>query len=343
MQITHFEITAEDQLLLDALSVTDAEGKKASPIYIETNLNIDSAAKAEQSEIVSIFVNSSVDKSVIDALPNLKLLVTRSTGFDHIDIAYAQSKGITVCNIPGYGSRTVAEFTFALILGLSRKVFSAIEQIKAKNSWNISDFEGFNLQGKTLGIIGTGRIGLNVAQIAKGFDMKIIAHDAFPNEQKAESYGFSYASLEEVIAAADIVTLHVPATKDTHYLINSENILKFKKGALLINTARGDVIEPEAILIGLQEGLLAGVGLDVLDGEHELKEEAELMSANKLNLEKLKILLDDHILMSHPKVLITPHIAFNTIEACSEIMNTTITNMQNFIEGNPQNIIPSNR
>lgn len=335
MNITHFEINPDEEQLLKTLD-QGANTVKCT----EENLTSATAGQANNAEIVTVFVNSVIDQAVFDALPNLKLLVTRSTGYDHIDIAYAQSKGITVCNVPAYGSRTVAEFTFALILNLSRKVFHAIEQIREKGEWDTSKFEGFNLQGKTLGIVGTGRIGLNMAQIAKGFDMKVLAFDAFPNEQKAQAYGFTYAkTLEEVLSNSDIVTLHVPATKDTHHLINSENILTFKKGSILINTSRGDVVDPEAILLGLNKGILHSVGLDVLEGEHELKEEAELMSSNKLNYEKLKTLLDDHILMNHPNVIVTPHIAFNTAEARAEIMTTTLSNIHSFLEGTPQNIV----
>lgn len=331
MEIIHFEI---DQHGLHSLDLPNQTTK-----YIEAPLAAETAKAAHDASIVSVFVNSLVDQTVIDSLPNLKLLVTRSTGFDHIDVAYAQSKGIIVCNVPAYGSRTVAEFTFALLLGLSRKVFQAVEQIKHKNNWDISHFEGFNLQGKTIGIVGTGRIGLNVAQIAKGFDMTIIAHDVFPNEEKAKAYGFSYVPFSELLATSDIITFHVPATKDTYHLINRENIKQLKKGALIINTARGDVLDPEAILIALKQGVLAGAALDVLEGEHDLKEEAELMSDNKLNFDKLKMLLDDHMLIDHPQVIITPHIAFNTAEARAEITKTTLENIQSFLDEKPQNIV----
>ncbi len=340
MNITHFEVSDEDKKILHSLS-SNVGGLQQDKIdYIEENLSSSTISRATKAEAVTVFVNSMVDKSIIDSLPNLKLIITRSTGFDHIDVAHAQSKGILVCNIPAYGSRTVAEFTFALILTLSRKVFSAIEQIKFNKSWDVSNFEGFNLQGKTLGVVGTGRIGLNVIQIAKGFDMKIMAHDAFPNEDKAKAYGFEYSkSLEELLAASDIVTLHVPANPDTHHLINLDNISKVKKGCMLINTARGDVIDPAALIKGLNEGILGGAGLDVLEGEHELKEEAELMSSNHLSFEKLKVLLEDHELMDHPKVIITPHVAFNTREARTEIMTTTLTNLSGFMANEPQNVI----
>lgn len=334
MNIIHFEITEEDRQLLESATSTDSQ--EISAHYIEDALTSETTSKAADATVITVFVNSVVDKAVIDALPELKLLVTRSTGFDHIDVAYAQSKGITVCNVPSYGSRTVAEFTFALMLGLSRKVFQAVEQVKLKNDWDTSHFEGFNLQGKTLGIIGTGRIGLNVAQIAKGFDMQIIAHDAFPNEKKAQEIGFQYMSMDELLASSDIVTLHVPSSKDTYHLINTTNITSFKKGSLLINTSRGEVIDPEAILLGLQQGILSGVGLDVLDGEHELKEEVML---GAIHQDKMKVLLEDHILMNHPNVIITPHIAFNAREARHDIISTTVQNINSFLSGKPENVV----
>ena len=333
MNITHFEINSEDKALLEQYN----SNKEHNIEYIKENLTPETANKARTADVVTMFVNSVVDKNIIDALPNIKLLVTRSTGYDHIDVAYAESKGITICNVPAYGSRTVAEFTFALLLGLSRKIFLAVEQIKHSNNWDISHFEGMSLQGKTLGIVGTGRIGLNVMQIAKGFDMHIIAHDAFPSEQKAQDYGFTYTSLNELLNQSDVVSFHVPGGKDTHHLVNSENINQFKEHALLINTSRGDVIDPQAVLIGLNSRKIAGAALDVIEGENDLKEEAELMSGNKLNFDNLKTLLNDHTLINHPNVIVTPHIAFNTAEARQEIIKTALENISCFLKSQPNN------
>ncbi len=344
MTIHHFEISEEDQKFLEQQAVTAGLTYDPADCTPEA-LDASTSSQAKDAEVVTIFVNSKVSSEVIDSLPNLKLLVTRSTGFDHIDVAHAKSKGITVCNVPAYGSRTVAEFTFALMLGQTRKTFHAIEQIKERNDWSMDQFEGFNLQGKTLGVVGTGRIGLNVIQIAKGFELNVIAYDAFPNQDKAGELGFSYCNnLDELLAQADIITFHVPANKDTHHLLNQENISKVKKGALLINTSRGDVIDSEAILTGLNEGILASVALDVIEGEQELKEEAQFMSSNEFasgqaDYEKFKTLLNDHVLINHPKVIITPHIAFNTKEARTEIMATTLSNIQEFIVGQTKNTV----
>lgn len=331
MKIVHFETSDADSALY---SISNFETHHTSDtLHAETTMH------AIDAEVVSVFIHSRVDKKTIDKLPNLKLIVTRSTGYDHIDVAYATAKGITVSNVPSYGSRTVAEFTFALLLSLSRKINIASDLIKQKNNWDATQFEGFNLQGKTIGIIGTGKIGLNVAQIAKGFGMHIIGHDAFPSEQKALDYGFTYVPLQELLAQSDIITLHVPASPDTHHLINLETIKLCKPGSILLNTSRGDVVDPEALLFGLHNNILKGAGLDVLEGELELKEESELMMRNNLNLEQMKLLTENHILLQHPHVIITPHIAFDTVEARAEIVQTTISNIEKYFLQQPQNIV----
>lgn len=335
MIVTHYEFNKEDEVLLaQQLEISSVEKTN----IVSEALTIDTAVLGNDSTIITVFVNSIVDQQVIDLFPNLKLIITRSTGFDHIDIEYAATKGITVCNIPNYGSRTVAEFTFALILGLSRKVFWAIEQVKLKNEWNTSDFERFNLEGKTIGIIGTGRIGLNVAQIAKGMGMKIVATDSFPNNTKAVEIGFEYVPLKDLLAQSDVITLHVPANPGTHHLINTENVLQIKNGAILINTSRGDVADPEALLFGLDQGILQGVGLDVLEAEHDLKDEQRMFTSSKSS-ETIQTLLENHILMYHPRVIITPHIAFNATEARRDIIAITHMNIKQFLAGAPVNII----
>jgi D-lactate dehydrogenase len=194
---------------------------------------------------------------------------------------------------------------------------------------------GFELYGKTLGIVGTGRIGLKVAEIAKGFGMRILAYDTVPNAPQAQAIGFSYVSLDELLSRSDIVTLHVPYNTETHYLINKDNIGKFKPGALLVNTARGEICDTEALLFGIQEKILAGVALDVVEGERDLKEESQFFverDTMALDPERIKRLLEDHILMGRPEVFITPHIAFFTAEAEHEIILTSIANIVSFLK-----------
>ena len=199
MKITFFELSKTDQDFFKNLLT----GEEAS--FFEEKLNKDNIEKAKESEIICIFVNSLIDKEIIDNLPNLKFIVTRSTGFDHIDCDYAKSKGIKVSNVPVYGSQTVAEFTFALLLNLSRRVSLGYHQLRDGTSFDLSQLEGFDLEGKTLGVVGTGKIGQNVIRIAKGFNMNVIATDPYPNIELTKQLGFEYFSLEDLLCRADIV------------------------------------------------------------------------------------------------------------------------------------------
>lgn len=337
MKTVFYETNDEDKKALSDILTSSPD---IQPEYFADKLSSENIQP--DAEVISVFVGSEVKKAQIDGIPRLKLITTRSTGFDHIDVNYAKEKNIAVCNVPAYGSRTVAEFTFALILSLSRKLFVAADQIKEGKGFDYQAFEGFNLQGKTIGIVGTGRIGLNVAQIAKGFDMNILGFDAFPNEQKAKEYGFKYASLDELLARSDVITLHVPYSKETHHLIDSGNIKKVKKGALLINTSRGEVVDTQSLLMALKEGTVGGAGLDVLEGERQLKDETALLAhydPKHPSLDELKILLEDHALINLPNVIITPHIAFYSQEAKHEILKTTVENIAGFSQNQLKNQI----
>jgi len=181
------------------------------------------------------------------------LIATRSTGFDHIDLKAAKEKNIPIAYVPGYGDNTVAEFAFGLILNLSRKIYTGFDQIRETGSFSLEGLRGFDLNNKTIGIIGTGRIGRYMVKIAKGFGMKVIAFDVKPDENFAKEMSFQYLSLDDVLVQSDIISLHVPYMKETHHLINSQNISKIKKGALLINTSRGAVVETESLIRGLNE------------------------------------------------------------------------------------------
>jgi D-lactate dehydrogenase len=325
-------------------------------------------------DILSIFICSEIDKEIIDSLPNLKLIVTRSTGYDHIDCEYCRSKGILVCNVPEYGTKTVAEWTIGLMLNLMRKIYYAIDQIKEVESFDLKNLRGEELYGKTLGVIGTGRIGKEVIKLAKAFGMNILAYDIFPDENFAKEYNVTYTSLEELLKNSDVITIHVNLNPSTYHLINKENIKIIKKGAYLINTARGGIVETEALLYGLKEGILKGAALDVLEEEKEIKEELELLikytvdergsnadkntqidadkniSENQHDNNSRKSAYDDlketaftlwqnHILMKMPNVLITPHNAFNSKEAIERILITTIENIKKFLQGNPINLV----
>lgn len=310
--------------------------------FFEEKLDAITAQKAKDAEVLCVFVGSEVNKEVIDLLPNLKYIATRSTGYDHIDVGYARSKGIEVSNVPGYGSHTVAEFAFGLMLNLSRKIISANNYIRESSDFNyFLSMEGFDLAGKTLGVIGTGKIGKNMIKMAKGFSMQVLAYDLFPDMEFATANDLKYTDLAGVLSGSDIVTLHAPYTKENHHLINKENIALMKKGAYLINTARGELIDTDALISALKSGQIGGAGLDVMEGEKELKEEIEILTSPSKaeRAQDYKILLEDHILMEMPNVIVTPHIAFYTKEAVAEILKITRENIQSFLSGQPVNLV----
>lgn len=282
-------------------------------------------------DILSIFISSEINKEIIDSLPNLKLITTRSTGYDHIDVEYAKSKGILVYNVPEYGTKTVAEWTIGLMLSLMRKIYYAIDQIKETESFDLSNLRGEELHGKTLGVIGTGRIGKEVIKLAKAFGMNILAYDISPDENFAKEYEIVYTSLEELLKNSDVITIHTTLNPSTYHLINKNNVNLIKKGTYLINTARGGVIETEALIYALKNGVLKGAALDVLEEEIEIKEELELLVNQKIKEKEIKTLWQNHILMKMPNVLITPHNAFNSKEAIQRILRTTIDNIKNFL------------
>jgi D-lactate dehydrogenase len=291
-------------------------------------------------EIISVFVDSRIDKAVLDCFPNLKCIAARSTGYDHIDIAECKKRGITVLYVPGYGDNTVAEFTFGLILNLTRKLYQSIDQIKETGSFSLTGLRGVDIKGKTIGIVGTGRIGREVVRIAKGFGMNIFAYDPRPDAVFAQEAGFSYITLNELLSRSDIISFHCPYNKDTHHLINKTNIGKIKKGAYLVNTARGPIVETEALVEALQKGVLAGAALDVLEEEGETKDELTILALGHPKEGELKTMLQNHILMKMPNVLISPHNAFNSKEALERILTMTLASIKSYLAGKPQNVVP---
>jgi len=300
-------------------------------------LNERTLREEHDAEIISVFVHSQLNRAALDKLPNLKFIATRSTGFDHIDLAWCRERGIQVSNVPSYGENTVAEHTFALILALSRNIHKAFVHTLAHRI-PFEQLRGFDLAGKTLGVVGAGRIGLHVIKIAKGFGMNVVAFDVRHEPLLAEVLNFRYVPLEELLKASDIVSLHCPYSPKTHHLIHLENIRLFKRGALLINTARGGLVDTAALTQALDEGILAGAALDVLEGEELLKDERQIL-AQPLAQDKLRTLLLNHSLLNRDNVVITPHIAFNSREAVGRILDTTLENLRAFLHGQPQNLV----
>ncbi|MCX7955910.1 MAG: NAD(P)-binding domain-containing protein [Patescibacteria group bacterium] len=330
MKIVFFEVASWEKDLLI---------KNFPEAYlVEDKLNLENVAKYQDAEIISSFVYSQLAKDILEKMPNLKFIATRSTGFDHIDISYCRQRNIKVSNVPEYGSRTVAEHTFALILTLTKKIYQSINQ--AKNfDFNHENIRGIDLFGKTIGIVGLGKIGFEVLKIAQGFGMRILVFNRSQKQELKEKYNFDYVDLKTLVSQSDIVSLHLPYNKETHHLINKNNIFDFKKGSYLINTARGPVVETEAIILGLEKGIFDGVGLDVLEEEKELAEETEILTKIYKKDVDLKTIVLNHVLVNHPKVIITPHNAFNTKEALERITKTTIENIKAFLNDSSINLV----
>lgn len=300
--------------------------------------HLDEAGDIGDPEVLTIFIYSKITKATLERFPNLKLVTTLSTGFDHIDLPACRDRGVTVCNVPSYGENTVAEQALALLLSLTRKIIPAVNRTR-QGDFRLDDLRGVDLNGKTAGVIGTGRIGKHMIGMLKGLNMKIVAFDARPQPELAKELGFTYLELDELLKQSDVVTIHCPAIPETHHLINEARLRLMKPSAYLINTARGTIVDTQALVKVLDEDHLAGVGLDVLEEECFIIDDRQLLSPHFNAQCDLKTVMADHVLLHHPRVIITPHNAFNTKEALIRILDTTIKNIQAFENGQPVNVI----
>lgn len=307
-------------------------------VYESGRLDSAMAQQYADAEIVSTFIYSSLDREVLEKFSGLKLIATRSTGVDHIDLDTCGERAIKVANVPTYGASTVAEHVFALLLGISHHLIDAVDRTR-RGDFSQLGLRGFDLQGKTMGIVGTGGIGCHTARIAKGFGMEVIAFDVKPNEAAAREIGFRYLDFRELLRQSDVVSLHVPGGKETRHLISKDELEVMKDGAILINTARGSLVDIQSLLGALASGKIAAAGVDVLPEEPVIREEAELLRSAFSREHDLESLLADHILLRLRNVLITPHSAFNTREATQRILDTTRGNIDAFIAGRPRNLV----
>lgn len=332
MQVSLFEIESWER---EAFAGLEAEHRLE---YLEQPLVAENAAQHREAEAISVFIHSSLDEEILSQLPRLRLIATRSTGFDHIDRDYCRAHDITVCNVPTYGENTVAEHVFALLLAISHRLVDAVDRTR-RGDFSSEGLQGFDLNGKTFGVIGTGNIGRFVIRIGKGFGMKLLASDLQPDEDFAAAAGFEYVPMQRLLEESDIVTVHVPGGEKTRHLLSTDEFAAMKQGAVLINTSRGSVVDVEALLRALADGRLRAAGLDVLAEEPLIREEAELMRALFSRDHDLTRLLVDHVLLNMRNVVITPHSAFNTREAVQRILDTTRENIAAFARGEPENTV----
>lgn len=303
--------------------------------FIAEPLTDRNAELYKYADAMSVFIHSHITPATLAKLPSLKFVATNSTGHDHIDTAACGKRGIAVSNVPSYGENTVAEHAFALILALTRKIVDSATRIK-QGKFSLEGLRGFDLKGRTIGVAGTGRIGKHVIRMAHGFEMKILAYDMFPEPALESHYPLRYVSLPELLAESDIISLHTPYSRQTHHMINQENISLIKRGAILINTARGGLVQTSALTQALQDGILRGAGLDVLEEEGIVEEDSKLITGY-LDREQLSVALQDHRLIAMDNVIVTPHNAFNSEEAVLRVASTTIENFMAWHKGKPAN------
>ncbi len=305
--------------------------KKFDLVFYDDELTNANANLISDADVFSVFIYSSVTKKVLNKAKRLKLIAARSTGFNHIDLETANKRKIAVCNVPYYGENTVAEHTFALILALSRNIHKAYVRAM-QNNFSLDGLQGFDLKGKTLGVIGGGSIGVHVIKMAKGFGMNVLVYDINQNHIIEELLNFDYVSdLNELLKSSDIITLHCPYNKHTHHMINMENINHVKKGALFVNTARSGIIQPEALYHAVENEIFGGAGLDVFEGEELVNEENQMLTKN-VPVSNLEAILKRNLLLRRENVIITPHMAFDSVEAVERILDTTIENINAFFE-----------
>lgn len=296
--------------------------------YFEERLHDKTVELAQGFDAVCPFVNCRLTDKVLARLKEIgvRIVVLRASGYNGINIPAANKLGLKVLTVPAYSPEAVAEHNFALLLSLVRKIHRAYNRVRDLN-FSLDGLEGFNLHGRTYGLIGTGRIGQCAARIAKGFGCTIIAYDPFPNEAAAKDIGFSYVSFEELLEKSDVLSLHLPLSPQTHHFINEAAIARMKPGAILINTSRGGLVDTAALIDALKSGQVGGVGLDVYEME-------EGVFFHDLSSQQLQ---DDVLarLMTFPNVLITSHQGFLTREALANIAETTLGNATAFERGEP--------
>lgn len=333
-KITFYGVSEEDSRLLRCGLV---EHPLWDTQYISDPLGIQNALLAEHSEVVSVLVGNRVTAEIINKLPALRLLAARSTGFDHIDLKAAAQHNILVCNVPDYGPITIAEYTLGLLLALTRRLAVTLCRTR-RGEFSREGLTGHDLHGKTLGLVGTGRIGAHVAYLAHAFGMRVLACDPQPNEALRRDCGVEYLPLDELLPKVDALSLHVPYCDATHHLLNEQRLRMLKPGVMLVNTARGGIVDSRALARLQAEGHFGGLALDCFEGE-EVWINAHARPLPNLTPGQLEQALTSFQLQLGDNVILTPHNAFNTTEAMQRLLQITLENIEAFFAGNPRNLV----
>ena len=308
-----------------------ASGTPLDLHFQPARLSLDTAALADGYEIVCAFINDELDAPVLQRLAagGTRLIALRSAGYNHVDLAAAQRLGLAVVRVPAYSPHAVAEHAVALILALNRRLHRAYNRTR-EGDFTLHGLTGFDLHGKTVGVVGTGQIGAAFARIMAGFGCQLLAYDPYPNPDML-ALGARYLELPELLRQSRIVSLHCPLNDYSHHLINAQSLAQMQHGAMLINTGRGALVDTPALIDALKSGQLGYLGLDVYE------EEAQLFFEDRSDLP----LQDDVLarLLTFPNVIITAHQAFLTREALAAIATTTLDNINCWAAGNPQNLV----
>ncbi len=321
MKIAFFDAKPYDREVFDAL----IREYKYTIKYFETKLTPDSVALCQGFDVVCVFVNDTVNKEVIHQLIryDVKMIALRCAGFNNVDIEATRCK-IPVVRVPAYSPHAIAEHTVALILALNRKIYRAYQRTR-ENNFSLNGLMGFDMYGKIAGIIGTGKIGILTGGILKGFGMRVLAYDPYPNKSAAGEYGFEYTDLNTLYHKSHIISLHCPLTKETEYIINEKSLALMKDGVMIINTGRGKLVDTRALIRGLKSEKVGFAGLDVYE------EEKNFFFEDQSDM----ILSDDILarLLTFNNVVITSHQGFFTREALESIARTTLNNIHEMEKG----------
>lgn len=331
MKIAIFSARRYDKTMLADANASANAGHELR--FLEDRLSAGTALLAKGCEAVCVFVNDSVDAEVLGILASqgTRIVATRSTGYNHIDADAARRLGIAVVRVTDYSPHSVAEFAVGLLLAVNRKIARASTRTRDGN-FDLDGLMGFDLHGKTVGVIGTGKIGVIFARIMAGFGCTLVGYDKYP-VPAFEALGGRYAGIDELLQCSDVVSLHCPLTPETHHIVDAAALARVKRGCILVNTSRGGLVDTECAIAALKTGQLGGLAIDVYEQEASLFFQ-DLSST---------IITDDVIqrLVSFPNVIVTGHQAFFTVEAIGQIMRTTIESISDFEQGRPlRNRIP---
>jgi D-lactate dehydrogenase len=323
MKVAVFSTKSYDRTFLEAANVD----RQHDLVFFEPRLNLETSVLAAGFTAVCVFVNDQLDAKTLKSIAEkgIRLLALRSAGFNHVDLAAARDLDLTLLRVPAYSPYAVAEHAVAMILSLNRRIHRAYNRVREGN-FALEGLLGFDLHGKTVGIVGTGKIGAITAKILHGFGCHLLGYDVFQNPD-CQALGMEYVSLQELFGASDIVSLHCPLLPETYHLINAATVEQMKPGVMLINTSRGQLINTKAVTKGLKSGKIGYLGLDVYE------QETDLFFEDLSN----QVIQDDVFqrLLTFPNVLITGHQAFFTEEALKNIAETTIANITDFEQGRP--------